>query len=830
MPERIEGSGALNPKIIIVGDFPSRDDFRNNRVFSGAAGQLLDEILEACKISRNEVYITNVLKYQVPFGDITKLNLVGINLEKEVEDLWKNEINSLKPNVIIPMGELALEAVVGVKGILDYRGSILKSRNGHTKAVPTVHPNQLTTRYQGESGTDDREKKGRLEYVYKKLIIHDVSRAVQESLSNIIDLPYRQLDICDSSLKVFRFFDKYKRYEKASVDIESINCVPVCIGFAFTPEHAISIPLIRKVGKVKLTEMSLFELEQCWRTVDEVLRRIKIIGQNFKYDEFKLGLIGFECPNIYSDILLKTRVLFPELPEKRLAVIASLWTREPYYKDEGKEFKLGKSPTEQLFRYNAKDCAVTFEADQAQEQDLIELGEHYNLPLKEYYYDYMMKKHKFYLQMENNGFCVDHPRQKELQKQYKGMQKEIHEKLVNQIGYEINVKSYPQIHSLLYKEMKFKLLKRNPTSEDSIVRLLTNHAKTPEKKSILEDLLEERRIRTQISRDISFISDYDGRAKTSFNISSTETCRSSTGVLKKPIRPSKIGLAFHTISKHGRLAKDVRSMFIPDKGTVFIQADSSQAEARVVAVLAEDYELLEAFDRIDIHRRTAGLVFCYTQILDLGVEFVPIVDKLEKDGPERFVGKKIRHAGNYNMGKGEFMLNFNTDAQKFGISMSVSEWRAGQMLEIFHNSSPKIRNVFHQSIINELNNSRTLIDPFGGLRVFHGRLDDQMYKEGFANIPQRTVAHLVQGAGIKCYEEFGKNNKDVKWLSENHDSLLIQVPENDWKPYAVKLREHMMKPIDFSKYCNIKRDYILTIPCDVEISDTNYSEMRKVKL
>src|SRR5262249_34921345 len=156
-----------------------------------------------------------------------------------------------------------------------------------------------------------------------------------------------------------------------------------------------------------------------------------------------------------------------------------------------------------------------------------------------------------------------------------------------------------------YNEMRFRQMKRNPTSEDTIVALLGNHAKTKEKKEILTDLLEEKRIRTQKSRNISFCVDYDNRCKSSFNISSTETCRSSTGILKKPLRPKKIGLAFHTISKHGRLAKDVRSMFIPDMGKCFLVADSSQAEARVVAVLAEDWELLEAFDKVDIHRRTA---------------------------------------------------------------------------------------------------------------------------------------------------------------------------------------------------------------------------------
>jgi hypothetical protein len=73
--------------------------------------------------------------------------------------------------------------------------------------------------------------------------------------------------------------------------------------------------------------------------------------------------------------------LFPELPDKRLCCVQSLWTREPFHKDEGKEFKLGKDSPEQLMKYNAKDCVVTHEIDEEQDKDLIELSEQFKIPL-----------------------------------------------------------------------------------------------------------------------------------------------------------------------------------------------------------------------------------------------------------------------------------------------------------------------------------------------------------------------------------------------------------------------------------------------------------------
>ena len=824
MPPRfVGGLGPLEPELMVIGEAPGKHENETGVPFSGPSGEILNECLIKAGIRRSECYVTNICKFQPPMNDLKNLHLIGVDINEQSKNLWDEEILKLKPKCILAIGDTALEHVTGFTGILNYRGSILLAKDGVTKTVPTIHPAALFNRY------ENRQQKGGLEYTYLKLIEADIVRAVEESKTRALALPERQLDVCHSSLDLFRFFAKYEKLDKATTDIESINCVPVCIGFAFNRHHAISIPLLRSIGRHKLTDMGDNELDEIWRLIDVQLRRLKLVGQNLKYDEFKCNLIGFEFPNVYSDTLIKTRVIFPELPDKRLHVQSSLWTREPYYKEDGKEFKLGKQSFEQFLKYNGRDCAVTYEIDEEQDKDLDDLSERFHIPLRSYYYDYMMKKHKFYLKMENNGFNVDAARQRELKKKYTDMALVVHTRIAELVGHEVNVNSYPQMFELLYKEMKFKYMKRNPTSEETIVSLLGNHAKTKERKEILTNLLEERRIRTQKSRNISFSPDYDGRCKTSFNISATETCRSSTGILKKPVRPKKIGLAFHTISKHGRLAKDIRSMFIPDKGTIFLSADSSQAEARVVAVLSEDWELLESFDKVDIHRRTAGLIFGYTQKLNLETKFLPVVDIMEKDGPERFCGKKTRHAGNYDMGKNRFMVEFNTDAQKFDIPMSISEWRSGQMLDLFHAASPKIRNKFHQDIQNCLQSTRTIIDPFGGLRIFNGRMDEELYKEGYANIPQRTVAHLVQGAALKIDEELNGDNA-IMWISEDHDSLKMQVPANNWKPYAHLMKKHFLAPIDFRTYCSLKRDYTLIIPCEIEISDTNYAEFRKVKI
>lgn len=837
MPNYVNGIGSLEPRLMIVGEAPGKQEDEQGIPFVGPTGEILNDLLFKAGIKRDECYITNVSKYRPPFNDMSKLHLLGVDLETCIKELWDNEIRRLKPNCILAVGNYAFDAVCGLgiydkqgkpTGILDYRGSILTARDGFTKCVPTVHPAALFTR------TEDEETKGGLEWTYLKLIEADIRRAVEESLTCQLILPSRDLTIAHSSLDLYRFFTEYEKLNKAASDIESINCIPVCISFAFTRHHAISVPLLRSIGKYRLTDMGDNEMDEVWKMVYEQLRRLRLVGHNIKYDEFKLTLAGFgdkhfRTMNVISDTLIKTRVIFPEMPQKRLCDVSSLWTREPFYKDEGKEFNYKKNPIEKLLIYNARDSAVEIEVDEEQEIDLIELGVKYNVPLTSYYYDYMMKKHKFYLRMENIGFDVDFDRQKELKHKYTLMQNEVHARLVERIGHDINVKSYPQVFELLYKEMKFKLLRRNPTAEESIVRLMSNHAKKKGQKELLEDLLEERRIRDQKSRYIMFVPDYDKTCKTIYNISATETCRSSTGILKKPLRPKKIGLGFHTISAHGRLAKDIKSMLRPRKGKVLVKADASQAEARVVAVLAKQWDLLESFDKIDIHRRTAALILGYTQSLDLRPVKLTIIDDMAKDGPERFCGKKTRHAGNYKMGKGRFMLEFNTDAQKFEIDINISEWKAGEMIRKFREADSRLESNFWNDIDECIKSTRCLIDTHGGVRIFNGRMDDELFKEGYANLPQRAVGHLVQGAALAVEAELGEDSEGY-FIGEKHDELIMEVPENNWEPYARLMKKHMEAPIDFRTYCSLKRDYTLVIPCDVEISNTHYGDFKKAKL
>ena len=320
--------------------------------------------------------------------------------------------------------------------------------------------------------------------------------------------------------------------------------------------------------------------------------------------------------------------------------------------------------------------------------------------------------------------------------------------------------------------------------------------------------------------------DYRGRTLTSVRIA-LETGRTSNGILKAPVTTRPFGLAFQTITKHGEVGADLRSMFVPDKGYVLIEPDLSGAEARVVAILAKDEKLLKIFKyNLDLHRITTGWIddTCPDELLDefflenseikihdLKTNINQILKSIIND-EQRQVGKKFRHAGHYDMGKREASRQ-----------TGFSEWRTKQILDKFHATNPNIRNVFHKEIIEALRENRILVSPHGRRRQFLNRWGDELFKEAYADIPQATVSdHLKFSAQV-----IESRAPWVQILAESHDSLLAQIPINYVDKAKRIIEEELKKPIDF-KNCSLPRGELI-IPCEVKIGVKDWEHMEVLR-
>lgn len=840
MPRYCPGTGNPNSKIILLGEAPGKTEDEEGKPFVGPSGEFLWDVLSELNLSREEVWTTNVYKYRPPFNDISRIGEI-CNKEEAIANLWK-EINSINPNVIFCMGNTAFNAVRGHSGIMKWRGSILPTKYGDRKLVGSIHPANIVRSTVMEAGNDYKT----YPYIWKMIFKHDLERALKESLTKELNLEQRYVKICRDSMELYRYVNQNTNRQRMAVDIESINCIPICVSLCFNRHESLVVPLFNKLGPLNFGGIPASDQAFIWQTLDKLFKDKDIVGQNFKYDQDKMQMLGFSFRRgqpIKSDTLLKTHTIIPELPSKKMEMLQSLWTRLPYHKDEGKEFNPKKDKIDKLFHYCGLDAISTLETDEEQDKDLEEMSNEMGLDMTSFYYDYVMKLHEVYLDMENIGFNVDTEAKDMLKMKYQSQHDMIQARLSfalqdYKVGgakchpdHLVNVAAPKQMATLLYgylglpkRTMKGKIR----ADEDTIVSLLNNVVKDERRRNILLDTLEDRKTRKTLGSYVNSKLDYDGRIRGSYRIAGTETSRSSTAILKPPLRPIKMGHAFQTLTKHGTVGADIRLMYIVDKGYVFVQIDLSQAEPRIVANLSKDDKLLQAFEsgKVDIHRRTAALVLDMMSELDLKEDYNEVADTIGKDSPERFLGKKCRNGGNYDMGKGELALNIATDAKRFGIDITVSEWRAGKMLESFHRESPNIRGVFHREIQMALNNTRVLVNPYGRPRTFFERLDKKTYGEGYAHIPQSTVADHVKHSILASKAEMPDFHKML--LGESHDALLFRFPIGEYIDRAKVIKKHLESPIDFS-ICTLSRGP-LRIPADVEVGFENYRDLKRIKI
>ncbi len=129
----VPGKGNHNSEIIFVGEAPGRSEDKIGEPFVGVAGKKLSDALEYAGISRESVYITNVVKCRPPN------NRVPSHAEKEsCRNYLKSEIALIKPKVICIMGNTAYQSILGGKNITKERGKFVKKDS--KLYFLTVHP------------------------------------------------------------------------------------------------------------------------------------------------------------------------------------------------------------------------------------------------------------------------------------------------------------------------------------------------------------------------------------------------------------------------------------------------------------------------------------------------------------------------------------------------------------------------------------------------------------------------------------------------------------------------------------------------------------------
>lgn len=129
----VPGKGNFQSHVIFVGEAPGRNEDKKGEPFVGVAGKKLSSALEVAGISRDEVYITNVVKCRPPNNRVPTKN------ERETcQEYLKQEISIIKPKIICILGNTAFNSILGGSEITKFRGKLVRKDNQFY--FLTVHP------------------------------------------------------------------------------------------------------------------------------------------------------------------------------------------------------------------------------------------------------------------------------------------------------------------------------------------------------------------------------------------------------------------------------------------------------------------------------------------------------------------------------------------------------------------------------------------------------------------------------------------------------------------------------------------------------------------
>ncbi len=129
----VPGKGNFHSDVIFVGEAPGRNEDEGGEPFIGIAGKKLTEALEEAGISRDDVYITNIVKCRPP------KNRVPTTVERETcQEYLKQEISIIKPKIICVLGNTAFNSLLGGSEITKFRGKLVR-RDGQLYFL-TIHP------------------------------------------------------------------------------------------------------------------------------------------------------------------------------------------------------------------------------------------------------------------------------------------------------------------------------------------------------------------------------------------------------------------------------------------------------------------------------------------------------------------------------------------------------------------------------------------------------------------------------------------------------------------------------------------------------------------
>ena len=529
---------------------------------------------------------------------------------------------------------------------------------------------------------------------------------------------------------------------------------------------------------IKLVESDIIEnLKAIFENAE-----IKKYGYDISEDYVMLKEIGIELNNIYYDVKIAAYDLNPtnshftieNMANQYLEIDTDLYLNK-YSEDKKKSKQLNlfqeMENQNNKYIYGLKVYLIKKISEKTLSElekiDSMELFEKIEMPLV-----------KVLGEMQVNGMYVDKEELtnfgNDLKEQINAIKSEIYELC----GEEFNINSTQQLGVVLFEKLKLPVYKKTKNGYSTDVDILE---KLKPEHPVIEKILDYRSLMklnsTYVEGLIPYINEKTKRIHSYFHQTITATGRISS------TEPN-----LQNIPTRYELGKVLRKVFKPAEGYIYIDADYSQIELRVLAHISKDRNMVMAFNRDeDIHKQAASKVF-----------EVPI-DEVTKE--QRTSAKAVNFGIVY--GISDFGLS-----EQLGISKKIAKKYIEQYLEkysgikkfmdtIVEEAKEKgyVETLFHRRrYIPELSSNNYMVRQFGARAAMNTPI-------------QGTAADIMKIAMINVYNRLKREKLDAKLVLQVHDELIIECKLEDKEEVKKVLKEEMENAMK------------LRIPLKVEVSE-----------
>ncbi|MEX0684891.1 MAG: DNA polymerase I [Balneolales bacterium] len=530
-------------------------------------------------------------------------------------------------------------------------------------------------------------------------------------------------------------------YDTETTGINAMTADLLGLSLASRPGHACYVPLDgtgpdRNVVLQKLKV--LFESEHILK-----------IAQNYKYDYLMLKRNGIVVKGLVFDTMLAAYLLDSGQKMSMDFLARKYLNYDPISIESliGKgrqQIKMSDVPIKSLMSYACEDADITFQlyevlSKELEKEKLTSLAVDIEFPLS-----------KVIAEMESHGIEIDKEMLAVFSKDLRDDLIKLEEKIFEIAGEEFNINSPAQLGTILFQKLNLPSKKKTSggqySTSEAVLSRLAQDFELP--KLILEFRALAKLRSTYVDALPKIANPVTGRIHSSFNQHVTATGRlssSSPNLQNIPIRTER--------------GREIRKAFKAGVGNKLIAADYSQIELRVIASLADDENMKQAFrNDEDIHARTAKEIFGISELEEV-------------DREQRRKAKEVN----------------------FGIPYGVSAFGLAQRLGVDNNEGKLVIDAFFErfsGIRKYLDETMQFAREKGYVQTLTGRRryipeikSPNKTVRGFAertaiNMPvQGTAADLIKIAMIKIDKALRDAGLESKMLLQVHDELVFEVPE-----------------------------------------------------